>query len=161
MANSLRKDIKAHLSRASSQDKHKKVASHSKIKEWALKAWLESKFPFTYGVGVSHETCNLLIKAISESDLAMKHGLWGYKKNALTTFAFVEALMGISRLENLTMPYAPIIKIGTFLPMLKVAHSSILKITKMDGVITKPKFMKKILRLALTVFYVIFFPSHT
>ena len=160
VANGVRKDIKARLSGASSPDERKEAASRGKIRERALKAWLKSKFPLAYGAGVSHETYDLLVKAISESDLAAQHGLRGYEKNALTATAFAEALMEMSRPENPMAPYAPVVRTGAFLPVLKVAHSTILEIARMDGVVTKPKFMKKMLRLALTVFHVMFFPSH-
>ena len=160
VAEGVRKDIKARILAAASPDDRKSAISRGKIREAALKTWMESKFPLAYGVGISHDTYNLLVKAVSEDDQVAELGLRGWDRNALTASAFVDALIEMSKKEDPKAPFAPIVKLGAFLPVLKVAHASILDMARMDGTVSQLNFLKKVLMLSLNVFHVSFFPSH-
>ena len=160
VADGVRKDIKGRIKAALSPEERKLAVSRGKIRESALKTWLKSKFPLAYGSGVSHDTFKLLVKAVSEDDQVAEYGLRGWDTNALTPSAFVDALVNMSKKEDPEVPFAPVVKLGAFLPVLKVAHASILDIARMDGTVSQLNFLKNMLRLALDVFHVRFFPSH-
>ena len=151
---------KARIVAATSPDERMSAVSRGKIREAALKTWMESKFPLAYGKGVSHETYNLLVKAVSEDDQVAEHGLRGWDTNTLTASAFVDTLVGMSEEKDAKPPSAPVMKLGAFLLVLKVAQASILDIARMDGTVSQVEFLKKILILGLNVFHVRFFPSH-
>ena len=156
----VKKDVKLRNAAASSSDLRNAAIIRGKEREIALKAWLKSDFPLAYGEDAGHQTYNLLVKAVAEDDVVASHGLRGWDKNALAPSEFVNNLIEMSRPDHPKSPFAPVLKDGSFLPVLKVAHSAILDIARIDGVATQQAFLKKVLRLALITFHVQYFPSH-
>ena len=160
VAEGVRKDIKRRIAAASTLEEQKQAKSRGKIRIAALKDWLKSSRPLAYGKGTGNETFILLLRAVAEDEIATYKGLNGWEKNARTPFELVESLIDMSKPQNPKPPSAPVLKDGAFLPVLKVAHSAILKILNLDDHDSQLAFLNKMLLLALTVFEVKFVPSH-
>ena len=160
VAEGVRKDIKHRIADVSSPEQRKAALSRGRRREVALKSWLKSKHPLAYGQNGGHETFNLLVRAVVRDEDSASHGLPGWDLNAITPFDFVESLIKMSTEDKPKTPHAPVLRDGTFLPVLKVAHAAILDIAKMDGTVSQTTFLKQKLRQALNVFQVNFFPSH-
>ena len=156
----VKKDIKHRIATAENREQREKAEAQRTVRSAALKSWLKSDRPLAYGVDGSHDTFNLLVRAIAEDDLAIYRGLNGWDANAVTPFDLVDSLVEMSSKDKPKPPRAPVLKDGAFLPVLKVTHSAILDIAASSGIADQRSFLKKMLLLALTVFHVKFVPSH-
>lgn len=160
----VKNDIKRRIAAASTDDEREAALARGDDRNDALKDWLRMRFPLAYGEpgrpAHEHKTFRLLLRAVSEDKGVAAFGLRGWEDNSMTMTSFVDALIEMSTPEDPKLPYAPVMKAGGFLPVLKVAHASILDIGSIHGVTSKQTFLKKMLLLALKVFHVKFFPSH-
>jgi hypothetical protein len=125
-----------------------------------LKSWSKQKYPLAYGVEDGHEIFDLLVRAVVHDEASLAYGLPGWDSNSQTPFALVNSLLDMSSPVDPSTPSAPVVKNGAFLPVLKVAHSSIIALaTNMDKA-TMNNFLQRTFRNAITIFKINFFPSH-
>ena len=161
VAEGVRKDIKLSLA-AASQQNLKAVSSRSKKREASLKAWLKKAFPLAYGdKDGAHDTFDLLVEAVVREEYSVSSGLPGWDANSKTPFNFVLSLLNMSSPTNPAPPSAPVLSDGAFLPVLKVAHTSLLSLVKdRSDDVAKQSFLRRTFRNALIVFKVNYFPHH-
>lgn len=160
VATGVKKDIKCRIAAADSEEDGDKAVQDGNRRRKALKSWLKLDRPLSYGRGEGHETFDLLVRAIAEDDRAIYRGLPGWENNSKTHADFAQALIEMSRPSSPTKPEAPVFKDGSFLPVLKVAHESILEIAYMDSLKCQQDFLNTAIRTALRVFDIKFFPAH-
>ena len=162
VADGVRKDVKARVLLASQGPSTgwNAALAHAKTREDCLVSWLETEYPLGYGDNGGDGTFRLLIRAISPNEDSIKDGLPHWSENSIAPFDFVEDLFRMSTSTNPTQPTAPVLQAGAFLPVLKIAHDSILKLLDDTDPKVRVKFLKKVLREALKVFHVHFFPFH-
>jgi hypothetical protein len=160
VATGVKKDIKRRIAAAESEEDAEKALVDKNRRKTALKSWLKLDRPLSYGSGQGHETFNLLIRAIAEDDQAIYRGLPGWESNSKTHVEFAQALIDMSHPSDPTKPEAPVLKDGSFLPVLKVAHASILEMAYMDSLFSQQDFLNMAIRTALRVFDIRFFPAH-
>jgi hypothetical protein len=160
VADGVKADIKLRVAQASSQDTRAQEIKYGNVRLKALKIWLKSTAPLSYGVNGAHDTYTNLVRAVAPTENAAYHGLPGWDNNSLTHASFVDSLVEVSAPNKNVPPKAPLIKDGSFLPVLKVARASIIQIVYMQGLVTQEKFLKDSLTTALSTFHISFFPYH-
>lgn len=158
----IRKDIKLQIASASQQSQNhlNKAIAYGKIREDSLVSWMDSKYPLAYGQDGGDETFRYLIRAVVPNKNAIKEGLPNWSQNSIAPLEFVDDLFDMSCPSNPIQPTAPVLQTGSFLPVLKIAHTSILALLEDSDHPSRQKFLKRILREALRVFHVHFFPFH-
>jgi hypothetical protein len=160
VAAGVKKDINHRLAVASSEQDRAEAQQNKTERKAALKAWLKSDRPLSYGGDQGHHTFNNLIRAIAEDKHALSRGLPGWHDNSKTHADFAQSLIDMSRPSSPAPPEAPVLKDGSFLPVLKVAHLSILDIAGFDDLVSRQNFLNLAIRTALNVFNIKFFPAH-
>jgi len=156
------RDINSRLAEASPDD-YSRVAARTKERKTALQSWMNQEKPLSYtqsSSNESHETFDFLVDAITHDKRQISHGLPGWNANSKTPLDFVQSLFDMSKPTNPSNPHAPVIKDGSFLPVLKVAHSSLVSLVKDMNTAAQQDFLERTFRNALVVFKVNFFPFH-
>ena len=160
VADGVKADIKLQVAQASSQDERSSQLKRANIRLKALKLWLASPAPLSYGELAAHDTYNNLVRAVAPTENAAYHGLPGWNDNSLTVPSFVDYLLDLSDQSKNIPIKAPVLKHGSFLPVLKVARNSILEIVRMQGLVSQNIFLKDSLTTAISTFRISFFPYH-
>jgi hypothetical protein len=156
----IKKDIKLRLTQAPSQDRRDEEKKRGNIRLKALSQWLKSDRPLSYGDNGDHKTYDSLVRAVAPTETAAYHGLPNWHDNSFTHESFVASLINSTDPESLRSSRAPLLKDGSFLPVLLVACNSILKVVHMQGVVSQKNFLHDALTTALTTFGINFFPYH-
>ena len=164
VSDGVKKDIKQRIGAASSREDRKAAISRGKSRIDALKAWKKFNRPLAYGQSddakEGYEIFQHLLRAVSEDDATLARGFRGWDNNSKTHHDFAQLLIDMSHPTSPIAPIAPVLKDGSFLPVLKVAHTSILEIVHMKGLVQQQIFLNKAIRTALVVFKIHFFPAH-
>lgn len=163
VAEGVRKDIRDRIADVSfgSQAIIDAENAYGKIREDCLVSWLSSESPLAYGRNGGDETYKLLLRAVASTEQLIVEGLPNWHNNSMSPSTFVDNLFDMSKPVRPTQPKAPVIQTGSFLPVLKMAHMAIIALFDDDDdpAITE-KYLKNILREALKIFHVHFFPCH-
>ena len=160
VAKGVKKDIKHKIDMASSDEDKDNARSYGNKRLDALKSWLKSDRPLAYGKDEGHQTFDFLVRAIAEDERAISRGLPGWANNSKTHADFAQSLIDMSDPSTPAALEAPVLKDGSFLPVLKVARASILEIVHMEGIVSKEIFLNAAIRTAINVFQINFFPAH-
>ena len=158
VADGVRKDIKHCFQNLASSDKVEDVAAHSKLRESCLQAWLKQRFPLGYGEGTGSETYAYLVRAVAAETIAIGRGLGNWENNAIAPSDFVDSLFNMSRANKPAQTTAPVLQTGSFLPVLKVAHSKLLSLAPDQSLPGQETFVKSSFSTALKEFDIHFFP---
>ena len=160
VATGVTKDVKRKIYAATSDDDRNNIVGFGNDRLSALKTWKKLPRPLAYGLDGGHDIFNLLLRAVAEDKASISRGLLGWKTNSKTLPDLAKLFVDMSRPSKPTPPTAPVLKDGAFLPVLKVAHTSILQIAERDGMDSPDKFLLLAIKTALVVFKVNFFPAH-
>ncbi len=159
VAAGVRADIAHRKSTASSREELSEVLSRSALRESSLASWLKVSFPLAYGRQGGDEIYRLLLQAISSEDDAVQHGLPNSDEFRTTRYDFVTSLLNMSTHVRPSPPKAPILRNGSFLPVLKVAHKSLLELTNDLEKERQMDFIVEALTTSLKRFKIQFFPA--
>jgi hypothetical protein len=164
VSDGVKKDVKQRINAASSQEDRTAAISRGKIRISALRSWKKFNRPLAYGLSdgakEGYEIFQHLLRAVSENDATLSRGFRGWNDNSKTHHDFARLLIDMSHPTSPIAPVAPVLRDGSFLPVLKVAHTSILQIAHMDGLVSEQIFLNSAIRTALVVFKIHFFPAH-
>ncbi|KAI9430746.1 hypothetical protein H4582DRAFT_2086078 [Lactarius indigo] len=128
IADGVRRDIHAIISAAPDQNAINLAVARGKERESFLKSWLSLKRPLAYGQVDQQATFVSLLQAVVADPLLISHGLPNFRQHAMTPTTFVNSLIAMSDPTNPSLPHAPVLSSGSFLPLLKHAHSIILSL---------------------------------
>ena len=101
-----------------------------------------------------------LIRAVAPNEDTIKEGFPNWSQNSFAPLEFIDDLFNMSRPLNPIQPTAPVLQTGSFLPVLKIAHTSILTLFNDRDLPSHQRFLKRVLSEALRVFHVHFYPFH-
>ncbi len=151
-------DITYQKATASFPEELSQVSSYAIFRESFLASWVKVPFPFTY-VYEGDDVYKHLLRAISPDDHSIPQGLPNYNLFHTTCFDFAKSLFNMSTPIGPSAPKASILRNGTFLPMLKIAHKSLISLTSNVPTNTKARngFIINILRKSLIIFKIHFF----
>ena len=155
----VRADIRQTLNSATSHSKRNAAAARGASRESNLKSWLKEEFPLRYGKGAGNETYTYLLRAVTPDRTAQ--GLPNWQNNSTSPSMLADTLFKMSRAKKPTQTTAPVLEKGSFLPVLKVAHSEILGLVKGDAdksTSQKEDFVKDVLAAGFKEFNIHFFP---
>jgi hypothetical protein len=160
VAEGVRRDVAHRVANARTPALADAAASRGILRESCLKAWLKSDFPLAYGHNGGDDTFKLLVRAVAADDDEVQCGLPNWNKFACSPSTFVQSLLDMSAPVNPSPPRAPVSSTGAFLPVLKIAHESILSLAKDFAPPARQNFLKNVFKIALHTFNVRFFPAH-
>jgi hypothetical protein len=156
----VRADIARRKAKASSREELNGLCSRGEWRETCLRSWLKERFPLGYGDQDKESTYQLLLKAVSPDEDAIAHGLPNWNEFGTNHEEFAKRLFDMSRPGRPTAPKAPIVRKGSFLPVLKVAHQALLELSDMKvNVEEQERLMTGLLKKSLKVFKVRYFPA--
>jgi hypothetical protein len=158
VAEGVHADIVHRISAASSQEELNAAKSSGATRDVSLKSWLKSTHPLAYGTD-SHSAFQHLVAAVTPDEHSVYYGLPHWNKNATVPSQLIETFIEMSRPVEPKRPGAPIVTNGAFLPTLKLAHELILSLREKADEEVQIKFLKDMLRTAMRVFRVHFFPA--
>ena len=160
VAEGVRRDIAHRIASARGKLNLDDATSRGASRESYLKSWLKKDFPLAYGSDGADDTYKLLLQAVNHTDHSVSYGLPNWNEHAVSPLSFVRSLIDMSRPVNPSRPVAPVLRTGSFLPVLTIAHQSILELVKDHPAKAQQTFISNIFRHALKIFKVHFFPSH-
>ncbi|KAH9032220.1 hypothetical protein EDB84DRAFT_1438686 [Lactarius hengduanensis] len=132
VADGVRRDIAAIVSAALTQDAVDVAVARGRERESSLKHWLSIKNPLAYGKVDKQDTFVSLLQAVVADPHLISHGLPNFSGHAMTPTTFVTSLIAMSSPTNPSLPVAPVLSSGFFLPLLKEAHSLILDLARLS-----------------------------
>jgi hypothetical protein len=134
--------------------------SRGESREKFLRLWLKKPFPLAYGEQDGNEVFKLLVQAISEDDHSVTQGLPNWKTFGTMRGDLAVNLFDMSKPRRALSPKAPVVRNGSFLPVLKVAHESLIDLATNMSVPEAPnEFVTGVLFEALKIFKVQYFPA--
>jgi hypothetical protein len=151
----------AHLNENASSDEERQIVlSRGESREKFLRLWLKKPFPLAYGEQDGNEVFKLLVQAISEDDHSVTQGLPNWKTFGTMRGDLAVNLFDMSKPRRALSPKAPVVRNGSFLPVLKVAHESLIDLATNMSVPEAPnEFVTGVLFEALKIFKVQYFPA--
>lgn len=159
VAAGVRADVTHQKAITSSREELSQVSSRSALRESSLASWLKAPFPLAYGLNNGDEVYELLLHAISSDDDAVTRGLPNWDNFASSRHDFAKSLFDMSSPFRPSPPKAPILRSGAFLPVLKIAHKSLLSLVNALSKEDQNSFVMVVLRKSLSVFKINFFPA--
>ena len=164
VAEGVRHDIARCISQASSVQERESAIHRGKEREGFLKTWLGFKKPLAYYQrSVVETTLPTLIQAVVSSPGSIIDGLPNLHKHRMTQKQFVDSLLTMtSPLTANPTIYAPVMKKGSFFPLLVEARRALTNICPDSGddADAVPTFVRKFFTLALDHLDIRFVPSH-
>jgi len=155
----VRKDISQRIASAPSRQRLEEEKSSGERREAYLKAWLKEDHPLAYGPQGTNETYTSLVQAVVHDEGTHSYGLPNWTENASTPYNFATLLANISAPANPASPMAPVLKTGTFLPVLKIAHKALISLYNSQDREARRNFVLDTFCTALKIFKVQFFPA--
>jgi hypothetical protein len=155
----VRADIARRMASASSLDELSEISRCSALRESSLASWLKVPLPLAYGPGDGDETFKLLIEAISPDDYAVAHGLPNWDEFRTTRYDLARTFFDMSNPVRPSAPRAPILRNGSFLPVLKVATHSLMSLVGCREKEKQETLVREIFQLSFKVFKIKFFPA--
>lgn len=160
VADGVRADIAHHISSASNTAQRSIALARGKKRDASLTSWLAAKYPLSYGHSGSTDcpTYKLLVNAVVRDDNFISSGLPNWDLNATFPSSLVDDLLRMSAPNSTSSTCPPVLRKGSFLPVLKIAHLSILDLLTHLTQDEKNSFLKSLFLRALKIFKINFFP---
>lgn len=162
VAAGVRADIAHRKATATSREEFTEVSSRGERREAYLKSWLKERNPLGYeSQGKEKEnTYQRLLEAVSPDEHAVSYGFPNWKEFETSYHELATRLSEMSRPHRPTQARAPVVRNGSFLPVLKICHQRLLDLlkTKTDEE-ANATFVIEIFRKALKMFRVRYFPA--
>ena len=158
MAAGIRANI-AHQKAMASHDDLAQVSTHAILKENNLTAWLKFPNPLAYSHINWNNIFSALLNAVSVNDKEVDNGLKNLHHFATTRSAFAQSLFDISKPSFSSTPRASVLKNGSFLPVLTIAHTSLLTLLEGSDQKEKNEFILNTILKFLTILKITFFPA--
>jgi hypothetical protein len=156
----VRADIARRSANASSAEESAQVSARGKMREDRLRSWLKAPFPLAYGVEEKETTFKLLLEAVSPDDHAVAHGLPNWTEHCTSYDELAKDLFDMSKPQRPTAAKAPVVRNGSFLPVLKIVHQALFKLFEGNvGAETQERNVIWLLRRSLRMFRIQFFPA--
>lgn len=156
----VRADIARRTATASSAEDLARTTSRGKLREERLRSWLKCRFPLTYGVEQKESAYELLLEAVSPDEQAVMRGLLNWKEFCMGHRELATTLSEMSRPQRPTAAKAPVVRNGSFLPVLKIVHQSLLDMSKKNlSEEAQQHTIRFLFKKSLKVFQVQYFPA--
>ncbi|KAH8982112.1 hypothetical protein EDB86DRAFT_3086416 [Lactarius hatsudake] len=160
VADGVRRDIAAIISAAPDQDSVDLAIARGRERESFLKHWLTIQRPLAFGqVNKQNTFISLLQAVIADTDL-ISHGLPNFSEHAITPTTFVNSLIAMSSPTNPSPPVAPVMSSGSFLPLLKEAHSLLLSLPHLSPSGDQHDLIRRLFITTISHLLIRFVPSH-
>ncbi|KAH8998203.1 hypothetical protein EDB86DRAFT_2828490 [Lactarius hatsudake] len=160
VADGVRRDITAIISAAPDQDSVDRAVARGRERESFLKHWLTIQRPLAFGqVNKQNTFISLLQAVIADTDL-ISHGLPNFSEHAITPTTFVNSLIAMSSPTNPSPPVAPVMSSGSFLPLLKEAHSLLLSLPHLSPSGDQHDLIRRSFITTISHLLIRFVPSH-
>ena len=152
VSDGVRRDIARRILEAGSPEAKLSEIAYAEAREKHLERWLAVDRPLSYGPCAEVGGFNSLLQAVVSAAKDIEGGLPNWGANAMSPAQFVDLLLDMSAPSSPTSPSAPVVKDGSFLPLLKEAHRSLLSLSLQDTPSNKRAFaynhfFKTVLRL--------------
>jgi hypothetical protein len=159
VAQGVRSDIARRKADASSEEEFALIADWSHLREGHLTAWLKLSSPLAYTDDTGKDSYKHLLGAISPDESAVIHGLPNWHEASTTRSDMADRLLSMSTPEKPTDPQAPVLRTGSFLPVLKVVHRALADMADPRDKTNQIKVVKRAFVLSLETFKVGFAPA--
>ncbi|KAH8980171.1 hypothetical protein EDB86DRAFT_3088142 [Lactarius hatsudake] len=160
VADGVRRDITAIISAAPDQDSVDLAIARGRERESFLKHWLTIQRPLAFGqVDKQNTFVSLLQAVVADTDL-ISHGLPNFSEHAITPTTFVNSLIAMSSPTNPSPPVAPVMSSGSFLPLLKEAHSLLLSLPHLSPSGDQHDLIRRSFISTISHLLIRFVPSH-
>ncbi|KAH8978533.1 hypothetical protein EDB86DRAFT_2836679 [Lactarius hatsudake] len=160
VADGVRRDITAIISAAPDQDSVDLAIARGRERESFLKHWLTIQRPLAFGqVDKQNTFVSLLQAVVADTDL-ISHGLPNFSEHAITPTTFVNSLIAMSSPTNPSPPVAPVMSSGSFLPLLKEAHSLLLSLPHLSPSGDQHDLIRRSFITTISHLLIRFVPSH-
>jgi len=159
VAQGVRSDIARRKANASSEEEFALIADWSYLREGHLTAWLKLLSPLSYKDDTGNDSYKHLLGAISPDQSAVIHGLPNWHEASTNHSDMADRLFSMSAPENPTDPRAPVLRTGSFLPVLKVVHRALADMVDPRDKTNQIKVVKRAFVLSLETFKVGFAPA--
>lgn len=158
MAAGVRASI-AHQKAMASRDDLAQVSTRAVLRENNLTAWLKFPNPLAYCHINRNDVFSALLNAVSVNDKEVGNGLKNLQHFATTRSAFAQSLFDMSKPSFPSSPRAPVLKNGSFLPVLTIAHASLLTLLEGSDQKEKNEFVLNTILKSLAILKITFFPA--
>lgn len=159
VARGVRANISHINATAGSRKELSQVSKRGAIREAKLKTWLKFPHPLYYGHDEEADVFDALLDAISAEEDDVVVGLPNFQHFKTTPESLAKLLFDISKPSGPSSCKAPVLRKGSFLPVLKVAHKSLLSLADRQDIDNKEKFVISSFKLSFRTFKIHFFPS--
>jgi hypothetical protein len=159
VAQGVRADIAHRIATASSRENLSIASSRGVLRESSLATWLKFKHPLYYGHRDGQEVFTALLLAVSSDDIAVSGGLPNWEVFSTSPSALASNLFDMSSPRTTFKPKAPVVRNGSFLPVLKVVHRRLLDISNRPDQDGKNAFALEVLKRSLMIFKIKFYPE--
>jgi hypothetical protein len=159
VARGVRGDIQRTKVSARSKRELADVSERALIRETSLVAWLKCPLPLAYGNEERGDVYRLVLLAVSPDEDSVAHGLPNWEHFTLDRATLAESLLKMARQKDPMPPKAPVLRKGSFLPVLKVAISAIFRMFEIFSERHREAAVLQILRKSLKIFDVKMFPA--
>jgi hypothetical protein len=160
VADGVRSDIASRVLQAETPLQKSKETKRGKDREKYLKEWLKSEQPLKYGHGGGGETFQALLQAVVPAEMDIAYGLPNITDHSMTRSRLVDLLIAMSTPSSPSRPSAPVMKDGTFLPVLKEAHRILLVLSQETTNDSRRSFVSSYFFRAIEHLRISFVPSH-
>ncbi|KAN0128061.1 hypothetical protein V8E53_014098, partial [Lactarius tabidus] len=150
-------NIEALISAADSEDTRKAAVKHGKHRKNSLKHWLALDMPLAYGQNDSNETYQALVQAVVSDASNITNGLPNMDQNSMAPMEFVNLIL---KMSSPSSPSAPVLGNGSFLPIIKEAHRSLLDLAQEQDPVAQHSFISKLLLCSIQHLHIHFVPFH-
>ena len=141
VAEGVRSDIARRILEASPDDKMVEV-EYGDMREKYLKEWLKVAMPLSYGSRDDEgKTYKALVRAVVSQKKDIRHGLPNRGEASMSKKAFVDLLVTMSSPSSPATVSSPVLKDGSFLPILKEVHSHLLSLSGQRSLVNKQAFV--------------------
>ena len=141
VAEGVRSDIARRILEASPDDKMVEV-EYGDMREKYLKEWLKVAMPLSYGSRDDEgKTYKALVRAVVSQKKDIRHGLPNRGEASMSKKAFVDLLIAMSSPSSPATVTSPVLKDGSFLPILKEVHSHLLSLSGQRSLVNKQAFV--------------------
>ncbi|KAH9028468.1 hypothetical protein EDB83DRAFT_2678647 [Lactarius deliciosus] len=160
VADGVRRDVAAIISDAPDKEAVDVAIARGTERESFLKHWLTIQRPLAFGQVDKQNTYVSLLQAVVADPDLISHGLCNFTEHAMTPTTFVNSLIAMSSPTDPSLPVAPVMSSGSFLPLLKEAHSLILSLTHVSASDDQHALLRRSFIHTLSHLLIRFVPSH-
>ena len=159
VARGVRADIQSKKVSARSKTELSEILDRAAIRESSLAAWLKCRYPLAYGNRERDDVYRLILLAVSPDENSVAHGLPNWEAFCTNRTTLAESLLNMVRPRDPTPPKAPVLRKGSFLPVLKVAVRAITEMFDCFEESQRKTVVVRILKTSLKEYKVMLFPA--